>query len=78
MRNNLGLQKVLVAVVGIVWCLEGLVVEPVTTHPLVNATLEVREMVRDESISTYDREYANIVKFIVSWDFLVSVGDHSA
>lgn len=52
--------------------------EPVTTHPLVNATLEVREMVIDESISTYDREYANIVKFIVSWDFLVSVGDHSA
>lgn len=36
---DLGLHKVLIAVVGIVGRLERLVVEAVTTHPLVNATL---------------------------------------
>lgn len=40
--KDLRLQEVLVAVVGVVGGLEGLVVEPVTSHPLVDAALRER------------------------------------
>lgn len=43
--NDLSLQEVFVAVVGIVGRLKNLVVESVTSHPLVNATLERKDKV---------------------------------
>lgn len=49
---DLRLHKVLVAVVGIVGGLEGLVVEAVASHPLVNAALNGGEI---------------LVSYLVSW-----------
>lgn len=56
--DDLRLQETLVAIVGIIGRLEGFVVEAMTSHPLVNATLGQNDKSRTRVLKSFDVVYA--------------------